>query len=366
MPIDIDELLIKSHRANASDIHLNCGKAPALRINGDIFKVQGNPITHSDIFAALEKTLPKDYKIKLEDIQDIDYIYELPGISRYRINYCKDIYNGKITFRSIPYKIKTLEELKLPEYIEEFTKVNNGIIFVTGATGSGKSTTLASLIDIINARYKKHIITIEDPVEFVFEEKKSIITQRSLELDVKDFKTGIKYALRQDPDVILVGEIRDLDTLMSAIEASETGHLVFSTLHTNGTVASIDRLKGILGEINQDQFVKRLTHSIRGIVHQQLVPSTNEGKLVPALEILTFTSTVVDYVKDGKLLDVEHLMQRSRQPNLMTMNTSLYELYQKGVITKETALEYSLEKVEMEQLLRGIYGNTASEDKISN
>ena len=363
MTYDINDLLIKSNKAGASDIHLNCGKAPALRINGEIFKVAGDAISHNDIFSILEKTLPKEYCKNIEQLKDIDYIYEVPDVARFRVNFCKDIHYGKMTFRTIPYSIKTLEELHLPEYLEEFTRINNGIVFVTGATGSGKSTTLASLIDIINTNDKKHIVTIEDPVEFIYNEKKSIVTQRSLDIDVKDFKTGIKYALRQDPDVILVGEIRDPDTLLSAIEAAETGHIVYSTLHTNGTVASIDRLRGILEEGNQEQFLKRLAHCVRGVIHQQLVQTKSDGKLIPALEILTFTPTVVDYVKDNKLLDVQHLMQRSKQPNIVTMNTALFDLYQKDIITKETALAHSLDKVEMEQFIRGIYKGSAQEEE---
>ena len=195
--------------------------------------------------------------------------------------------------------------------------------------------------------------------------KKALITQRSLEVDVKDFKSGIKYALRQDPDVMLVGEIRDLDTLMSAIEAAETGHLVFATVHTNGTVASINRLKGFIEDSAQDQFMKRLSACIRGVIHQQLVPTTNDGNLTPAIEVLTFTSTVIDYVKEGKLYDITNLMKKSRQPNITTMNMALFSLYQKGMITKETAMEYSLERVEMEQMLRGMYrDNTALTESI--
>ncbi len=364
MTFDIDDFLIKSQKAQASDIHINCNKTPSLRINGEIYKIQTTPITYSDIESILEKTLPKEYAKIIKDVKDIDYIYEIKGVSRYRVNYCKDIYHGKFTFRTIPYYIKSLSELALPEYLQEYTHFNNGIVFVTGATGSGKSTTLASLIEIINQTHKRHIITIEDPVEFVYEDKKAIITQRSLDIDVKDFKTGIKYALRQDPDVILVGEIRDKDTLLSAIEASETGHLVFSTLHTNGTVSSINRLKGFIEEASQDQFMKRLANCIRGIVHQQLVPTVNNGALAPAVEVLTFTSTVIDYIKDGKMNDLILLMQKSKQPNIMTMNTSLYDLYQKGIITKETALEYSLEKVEMEQMIRGMYRNATSDESI--
>lgn len=364
MSFDLDDFLIKSYKVQASDIHINCGKVPSLRINGEIYKISTNVIQIEDINAILKKTLPQEYAKTIQDIKDIDYIYEIKGVSRYRVNYCKDIYYGKFTFRTIPYHIKNLAELSLPHYLKEYTKFNNGIVFVTGATGSGKSTTLASLIEIINQNYKKHIVTIEDPVEFVYEDKKSIITQRSLDIDVKDFKTGIKYALRQDPDVMLVGEIRDKDTLLSAIEAAETGHLVFSTLHTNGTIASINRLKGFIEETAQEAFMKRLANCIRGVVHQQLVPTINKGLLTPATEILTFTPTVIDYIKEGKMEDLRLLMQRSRQPNISTMNNSLFALYKDEKITKETALEFSLEKVEMDQRLRGMYQDSSIEETI--
>ncbi|MBQ8636290.1 PilT/PilU family type 4a pilus ATPase [bacterium] len=364
MAFNLDDFLMKSHKAQASDIHLNCFKPPSLRINGEIYKIAGDIITYDDIKSILEQTLPAEYSKKIDEIQDIDYIYEIAGLSRYRVNYCKDIYHGKFTFRTIPYYIKSVDELALPEYLKEYSSFNNGIVIVTGATGSGKSTTLASLIDNINQKYKRHIITIEDPVEFVYEEKKSIITQRSLDIDVKDFKTGIKYALRQDPDVILVGEIRDKDTLLSAIEAAETGHLVFSTLHTNGAIASIGRLKGFIDEASQEPFMKRLAACIRGVIHQQLVPTTKDGHLAPAVEILTFTPTVIDYVKDGKMDDVYMLMQRSRQPNIVTMNMSLYDLYKEGKITKEVAIEHSLEKTGIDQMIRGMYRDNYVDDSI--
>ncbi len=363
MTFDIDDFLIKSHKAQASDIHINCNKPPSLRINGEIYKIGSEIIEYGDIGAILRKTLPEEYSRRIEEIKDIDYIYEIKGVSRYRVNFCKDIYLGKFTFRTIPYRIKTLEELGLPPFLKEYTTFNNGIVFITGATGSGKSTTLASLIEIINQNYKKHIITIEDPVEFIHEDKKSIVTQRSLDINVKDFKTGIKYALRQDPDVMLVGEIRDKDTLLSAIEASETGHLVFSTLHTNGTVSSINRLKGFIEESSQNQFMRRLANCIRGVVHQMLVPSVHDGKLVPATEILTFTPTVIDYIKNGKMDEVYLLMERSKQPNITTMNMSLFDLYQKEIISKDTALTYSLEKVSMDQMIRGMYGNGVSSEE---
>ncbi len=365
MSFNIDGFLINAAKANASDIHLNCGHLPALRIKGQILKINEGILAYSDIEDILKKTIPEDFFVNVKSLKNIDYIYEIKNISRYRVNYCKDIYGGKLTFRTIPYEIKGLKELFLPEYLENYTHFNNGIVLVTGATGSGKSTTLSSMIELINKNYSKHIITIEDPVEFVYEEKKSIITQRNLELDVEDFQTGIKYALRQDPDVILVGEIRDKDTLLSAIEASETGHLVFSTLHTNGTIDSINRLKGFLEETTERNFISRLAQSIRGIVHQTLVPTVHQT-LVPAVELLTFSSTVKDYVMNSKFDDIYSLMQKTRQPGIFTLNSYLHNLYKEGIITKETAYDYSLEKVEMNQLLRGVYkvGNDDSENSI--
>ena len=368
MTFDLDDFLIKSQQAHASDIHLNCNKMPMLRVNGEIYKIATSPVTYQDIRNCLEQTLPADYlkahNLNYDEIKDIDYIYEIENVSRYRVNYCKDILGGKLTFRTIPYKVRLLSELGLPDCLSRYTEFNNGIIIVTGATGSGKSTTLAALIELINQTRKCHIITIEDPVEYVYEDKKSLITQRSLDIDVKDFKTGIKYALRQDPDVILVGEIRDKETLLSAIEAAETGHLVFSTLHTNGTIASIDRLTGFIEELGQEGFRVRLSSCIRAIVHQQLVPKVNDGKLTPAVEILTFTPTVIDYISQGKMLELTQLMKRSRQPELMTMNTSLYNLYSKNIISDATALEYSLEKTEMNQMLKGMQKNMTAEENI--
>ena len=368
MSFDLDDFLKKSQQAKASDVHLNCNKIPTIRINGEIYKIATAQLTSADIRACLEKTLPEDYlkieKITYDEIKDVDYMYELPGVSRYRVNYCRDINGGKMTFRAIPFRVKSLSELGLPDYLSTLTNFHNGIVIVTGATGSGKSTTLASLIEIINQTRKAHIITIEDPVEYVYEDKKSLITQRSLEIDVEDFKSGIKYALRQDPDVILVGEIRDKETLLSAIEAAETGHLVYTTLHTNGTMPSIDRLTGFIDEFGQEDFRMRLAGCIRAIIHQQLVPKAEDGKLIPAVEILTFTPTVVDYVNQGKKIELDQLMRRSKQAEITTMNTALYQLYERGLISDKTAIEYSLDIVEIKQLLKGMNKDIALEDNI--
>lgn len=363
MGLNIDEFLKKVYKIKASDVHLDCNKVPSLRIAGEIVKTVSELVTKNDIEKILLKTMPPEFQCDISQISNLDYIYEIPGLSRYRVNYCRDIQGGKLTFRAIPYVIKSFEELSLPNIIKKYCEYKNGIIFVTGATGSGKSTTLASMIELINSTRKDHIITIEDPIEFVYEDKKSIITQRSLEIDVADFHTGIKYALRQDPDVILVGEIRDRETLLAAIEASETGHLVLSTLHTNGAIPSINRLLGLLDHQDHEEFLKRLSGCARAIIHQQLVPVKGENTLHPALELLTFTSTVCDYVKNGKLHEIEQLMKRSNQEDIITLNSSLQKLVQAGKITEQTAIDYSIDRTEMRQMLKGVLrgGNTDNE-----
>lgn len=351
---NFSEFLIKAHKANASDLHFREGKAPSLRIDGRILRTAMPPLNEQDIQNILEIIAKKDVLEKIKISNNIDFTYEMHDFSRYRVNFCKDLGLPKLTLRVIPYNIPTVAELKLPEYLEELTKFNNGIILVTGPTGSGKSTTLASLIDLINKRQQKHIITIEDPVEFLYTDKKSLITQRGLGVDIDTFASGVKYALRQDPDVILVGEIRDKETLEAAVEASETGHLVLSTMHTNSCVQTLNRILGFFEDKSSSLVVQRVVNTLRAVVSQKLLPKT-DGGLAVAVEIMTATPAISDYLIKGKFEDVYVLMQRSKTSSLVTMNSSIYKLFKHGVISNETALEYSDNKVELEQMLRGIF-----------
>ena len=245
---NLEDFLLKAHKANVSDIHFREGKPPSLRIDGKILRTAVAPLSERDFESILSIVARKDILENIRMSNNIDFTYEIPNLSRYRVNYCKDLGMPKLTLRVIPYNIPTLEELNLPLYLGELTKFNNGIILVTGPTGPGKSTTLASMVDLINKEQQKHIITIEDPVEFLYTDKKSLITQRGLGTDTETFTSGIKYALRQDPDVILVGEIRDRETLEAAIEASETGHLVLSTMHTNSCIQTLNRILGFFDD----------------------------------------------------------------------------------------------------------------------
>lgn len=354
---NLNEFLSKAHKAKASDVHLKEGKIPSIRVEGRILKIMQDPLTERDFENIFKTIAKKDILEALSKCSNLDFTYEIEGLSRYRVNYCRDLGLPKLTFRAIPYDIPTLKDLYLPPCLREFTTFNNGIILVTGPTGSGKSTTLASIIDIINKEQQKHIITIEDPVEFLYSDKKSLITQRGLGVDTESFASGIKYALRQDPDVILVGEIRDKITLESAIEASETGHLVLSTLHTNSCIQTINRIMGFFEDKSSSLIIQRLMSSLRATISQKLLPK-KEGGLTPAVEIMTATPTVTDYLNKHNFDEVYQLMQKSKQPNMITMNASIYGLFKQGLITEEIAMEYSDNRLELQQMIKGMFHGT--------
>jgi len=355
---DIEEFLTKVNKTKASDVHIKIGKQPSLRISGNIVRVDEPAITKEDFEEILKTMLYGDLAEKVKDRSDMDFTYEIPNVSRYRVNYCKELGYPKLTLRTIPYQIPTLEELSLPSSLEAFTKHNNGIVLITGATSSGKSTTIASLIEIINKEKQKHIITIEDPIEFLYTDKKSLITQRGVGVDVASFSDGIKYALRQDPDIILVGEIRDRDTMESALNAAETGHLVFSTIHTNSASQTINRMLGLFDDSTRGFIRDRFAKVLRGTIAQKLIPTINnkgKGGLVPALEIMASTPAIVDYIKKNQLEDVESLIKKGGYQNMVSMNASIFKLYKNGIISKEEALNATDDEVELGQLMRGIY-----------
>lgn len=355
---NIEEFLTRVNKTKASDIHLKVGKQPSLRISGNIIKIDEPAISKEDFEDILKTMLYGDLVEKIKARSDIDFTYEIPNVSRYRVNYCKELGYPKLTLRTIPYQIPTLEELGLPDSLEVFTKYNNGIVLITGATSSGKSTTIASLIEIINKERPKHIITIEDPIEFLYTDKKSLITQRGVGVDVNSFSDGIKYALRQDPDIILVGEIRDRDTMESALNAAETGHLVFSTIHTNSAPQTINRMLGLFDDSTRGFIRDRFAKVLRGTIAQKLIPTIeNKGRggLVPALEIMANTPAIVDYIQKNQLEDIEMLIKRGGYQNMVSMNASIFKLYKGGIISKEEAMNATDDEVELNQLMRGIY-----------
>ena len=287
-------------------------------------------------------------------------MYEIKGCSRFRVNYNRQLGMPALVIRNISYSIPKLQDLSLPSALNNIVKQPNGIVLVTGPTGSGKSTTIASLIDEINQTEARHIVTIEDPIEYVFESAKSIVSQRQVEVDTKSFADGIKYSLRQDPDVIFIGEIRDKDTMSAALKAAETGHLVFSTLHTNDAIQTINRVVNMFEESNRPIIRKQLADTLRATIAQKLVYSNKMKKRYPACEVMVVTSTIRDYLNKDNTDAIYDILRDSNIDDMVTMNESLARLEQAGLITQEEALEHSNDTSELDKIFRGVYQGTRS------
>ena len=365
----INDCLKDMVERGASDIHFIVGYRPFYRKNGKIFGTgEEYPVlSESLIVDSIQKILPVQassnvFLNKAERACDFDFSYEIMNVSRFRVNVCSRMYRRGMVIRIIPLEPPSLEDLHLPPVVSKFSQFNNGLVLITGPTGSGKSTTLAAIIDRINQTSQKHIIMIEDPVEFVFQCKKSIISQRQIEIDTDNFSTGVKYALRQDPDIILIGEIRDVETLDAAIKASETGHLVFSTLHTNNAIETINRMINLYPAEQRAFLKQRLASVLRATVAQKLVPTIDEKSRRVACELLVVTSTVADLLIKDKLEDVYALVRTGSFNQMITMNNSLFQLYKAGLISDEVALEYSDDKNELQQMLRGVYHGVSEHD----
>lgn len=362
---DINNFLKKAISIGASDVHLRVDEHPIVRKDGKMVKIDMPKLTEIDINNAITIITPKTIKTRTNSAFDLDFSYEIKGVSRFRVNLNRQLNRNALVIRTIPYYIKNIEELMLPVAIEQFTSLNNGIILVTGPTGSGKSTTLASLIDHINAKYPKHIITIEDPIEFIFTNKKSIVSQRQVEVDTPSFAEGVKYALRQDPDVILIGEVRDKETILSALKASETGHLVFATLHTNDAVQTINRIVNMFDPQDRQNIRSQLANTLRGTIAQKLVRNkTGKGRR-PACEVLVSTSTIKDFIIKDDLEQIYELVKKGSFNEMLTLNMSLHKLVTDGFITEEEALEKSDNKTELQQMLKGMYHGTSRQKKVN-
>ncbi len=358
---EINQCLEEMVKFGVSDIHLVADEYPKYRKNGKIETAKNYPIVTEDVIIDSIKqilpvqTVPYHFLNKLENSNDFDFCYEIPNVSRFRVNICCRMYKKGMVIRVIPLDPLKIEDLYLPPAIQSFAEFNNGLVLVTGPTGSGKSTTLASLIDYVNQTQQKHIISIEDPVEFVFSNKKCVISQRQVEFDTETFSSGVKYALRQDPDIIFIGEIRDRETLDAALKAAETGHLVFSTLHTNDAVQTINRIINMF-EPEQRQFLRQqLASTLRATLAQKLIPTIDGKTRRPACELLVVTSTIQDLIVKEEVEQIYSLVKAGSFNKMITMNTSLYQLYKAGIISAETAIEYSDNKNELQQMLRGMY-----------
>ncbi len=352
---NINTLLSKAVELKASDIHYITGEVPAMRVNGKILKTNLSAVTQEDIIQAIKTTAPQEIQKQILDSSDFDYPYELKGVARFRINLARTFGKYSLNIRVISFNIPTLKELNLPESLEKFTSLDNGIILVTGSSGSGKSTTIASIIEFINNNYQKHIITIEDPIEYVYTSKKSIFTQRQIGLDTKNYEEGIKYTLRQDPDIIVIGEIRDRDTVKSALFAAETGHLVIATMHTYNAVHTINRLLSFFEPIEREIVRSQFTEVFRGTISQKLLLKADSKGRIPAVEILFSTPTIKDFIIKNELEEIYKLVQKGSYNDMITFNESLYELYKNNLITQETAINNSDNPNELMHLIKGVF-----------
>ncbi len=336
----LDDLLRQMKQHGASDLHLTSGSAPYMRIHGDMVKLNYRNVTSETCQSLLFEILTEKQKELFTEDWDLDLSYPLNGVGRFRVNVFMQRNGASAVFRLIPENIKTIDELDLPEQLSQLIDISEGLILVTGPTGSGKSTTLASLIHTINQKQQAHIITIEDPIEFVHENNRCLISQRELASHTKSFGAALRAALREDPDIILVGEMRDLETISLAITAAETGHLVFGTLHTNSAIKTIDRVIDVFPEGQQAQIRVMLSESLRGVVAQALLPRPDRQGRVPVVEILINVPAVANLIREGKTHQIASVMQTGRAHGMVTFDGAVHDLIQKNLISKEDGFSF--------------------------
>src|SRR2546421_402902 len=348
----IDELLEHMVARNASDLHVTVGTPPVIRVRGSIERLDGfEPLTPEDTQELLYRILSSEQQKNLELKRQLDFSHSIPGLARFRVNVYFQREAIGAAFRLIPTELKTLEELGSRVSLHVLAEKPRGLVLVTGPTGSGKSTTLAAIIDEINRNRSEHILTIEDPIEFLHRHKRCIVNQREIGPDATSFAEALRAALRQDPDVILVGEMRDLETIATALTAAETGHLVFGTRHTHSAPGTTDRIIDVFPAEQQEQVRVQIAVSLQGVVTQALLPTADGAGRVPALEILIPDDAILNLVRQGKVEQIYSVMQTASSRGMQTMEQSLAELTLRGVITKQVALSASSRRDQLEGLL---------------
>lgn len=340
----IDKLFQILQQHSGSDLHLSPGNAPMIRASGQLRRAIDQVLTHEQYQALLYEIMNEAQRLEFEEHHDLDFAYEVPALkARFRAN----IFMGRLgisaVFRIIPAEILTAEQLGLPQSVLDFTEYKKGLVLVTGPTGSGKSTTLAAMIDHINRSRNEHILTVEDPIEFVHQAHKSLINQREVGVHTNSFASALKAALREDPDIILVGEMRDLETIELAITAAETGHLVFGTLHTSSAAKTVDRLINVFPTTQQEQIRTMLAESIRGVVAQQLLRTT-DGKRCAALEILKINPAAANLIREGKTFQLPSIMQTGRRDGMQLMDQALQDLVKTEKISVDEACRFAVNK----------------------
>ena len=349
----IEILLEEIVRKNASDLHLQVGLPPMMRLDGVLAPFPGyNPLNAEEVEHLVFAILDDDQqKILIKD-KEFDFSFAFGDLGRFRVNAFHERGNLAASLRLIPNQIKTITELGMPPVIQSFADFPRGLVLVTGPTGSGKSTTLAALIDKINSEKAQHIITIEDPIEFTHKSKRSAIVQREVHYDTYSFSAALRSSLRQDPDVVLIGEMRDLETISAAITIAETGHLVFATLHTNSAAQSIDRMIDVFPPHQQSQVRSQLANILQGICAQRLVPAIGGGRVVAA-EVMVVNPAIRNIIREGKTHQLDTVIQTGSDQGMQTMDRTLVKLVQSGVVTYDDAREFAVDLVEFERLMRG-------------
>jgi twitching motility protein PilT len=351
--MQVNELLRITVEKGASDLHIKVGRPPGLRIHGLLLPLEDlPPFTVENVESFADEITTAEQKAIFEAENELDFAYSVPELSRFRVNIFKQQGLTGLVLRAIPIKIQTIKELNLPPIVAELSMRPRGLVLVVGITGSGKSTTLAAMIDHINSNKQKHIVTIEDPIEFWHEDKMSYVNQREVGRDTESFHSALKRVLRQDPDVILVGELRDLDTTKVAVTAAETGHLVLGTLHTPGAAQTIDRIIDMYPAEQQNQIRIQLSMTLQGVLAQNLLPRRGGDERVLAMEIMAATTAIRSLVREGKTHQIPLQIQTGAEYGMQTLDQALKTLFTKGLITGETAMEVANNPEELSRMLR--------------
>jgi len=336
MAVDIAQLLAFSVKNNASDLHLSAGVPPMIRVDGDVKRVNMPALTHKDVHSMIYDIMNDKQRKDYEEFLETDFSFEIPKLARFRVNAFNQSRGAGAVFRTIPSDILTLEDLQAPIIFKDISMYPRGIVLVTGPTGSGKSTTLAAMIHYVNENKPDHILTIEDPIEFVHESKRSLINQREVNRDTLGFSEALRSALREDPDVILVGEMRDLETIRLALTAAETGHLVFGTVHTSSAAKTIDRIVDVFPAQEKEMVRSMLSESLRAVISQTLLKRTGGGRIA-AHEIMIGTPAIRNLIREGKIAQMYSAIQTGQGQGMQTLDQNLQELMVKGLISKEEA-----------------------------
>lgn len=349
--LQIEELLKVAYELKASDLHITVGIPPKCRVNGELRDLNFPKVMPPDTIHLIDQMVTPNYREILNKDGEVDFSYSIPSLGRYRVNVFKQRGSYAIVIRLVGTSIPKPEDLGIPASVVDLTRKKRGLVLVTGPTGSGKSTTLASLIDVINTNQNAHVITLEDPIEYLHHHKKSIVNQREMGIDTYSYANALRAALREDPDVILVGEMRDLDTIAIAITAAETGHLVFSTLHTIGAASTIDRVIDVFPPHQQQQIRIQLASVLEAVISQQLIPTADGKGRVAAYEVMHGTTAVKNLIREAKTHQIASVIQINKNTGMQTMDDAIYELYLKRKIGPDKALNFAQDPISLERRL---------------